>query len=52
MKSSKEFSLINKIEISKSIWKNNILPLNKIKNFNLLHPSNIQLAYSESAAAI
>ena len=52
MKSSKEFSLINKIEISKSIWKNNILPLNKIKNFNLLHTSNIQLAYSESAAAI
>ena len=51
MHSSGEFSLLHKIEISHSIWKNNLFSLRQLKNINIYN-NKIQLAYGESAASI
>ncbi|SVD63709.1 uncharacterized protein METZ01_LOCUS416563, partial [marine metagenome] len=52
MRSSKEFSLLHKIEISKSHWNNQTLPLAQLQNFNNFTRGKINLAYAESAAAV
>ena len=52
MRSSKEFSLLHKIEISKSQWNNQTLPLAQLQNFNNFTRGKINLAYAESAAAV
>jgi len=52
MRSSKEFSLVHKIEISKSQWQKNTLPLTRLQNLNTYSGGKVKLAYGESAAAI
>ncbi len=52
MYGSGEFSLLHKIEISYSLWKNNLLSLRQLKNVNIYDDDKIKLAYGESAAAI
>jgi len=52
MRSSGEFSLLHKIEISKSQWQNHTLPLIRLQNFNTYSKGNVKLAYGESAAAV
>ena len=52
MRSSNEFSLSHKIEISNAQWLNRLLPLYELQNFSNYSQSLIQLAYGESAAAI
>lgn len=52
MLDANEFSLLHKIEISKSIWKKEILPLSRLYNFHSYSPKKVRLAYGESAAAI
>ena len=52
MKFSKEFSFLHKIEISKAIWKNTLIPLEGLKNFNTKNKFQIKLAYAQAAAAV
>ena len=52
MRNSKEFSLVHKIEISKSQWQKNTLPLTRLQNLNTYSEGKVKLAYGESAAAI
>jgi hypothetical protein len=52
MESANEFSLLHKIEISKSYWNNKIIPLKRLNNFRSLSNNQISLAYAESAASI
>ena len=52
MRSSREFSLLHKIEISKSLWQNQTLPLTRLQNFNTYSEGRVKLAYGESAAAV
>ena len=52
MKFSNEFSFTDKIEISNAIWKNSLLPLDALKNFNTKKQHQIKLAYAQSAAAL
>jgi len=52
MRSSSEFSLLHKIEISKSQWQNQVLPLTRLQNFSPNLKGRTKLAYGESAAAI
>jgi len=52
MRSSNEFSLLHKIEISKSQWKNQILPLARLNNFSTYSKGRVKLAYGEAAAAV
>ena len=52
MRSSNEFSLLHKIEISRFIWKKQIIPLLRLKNFRAYSREKVRLAYGESAAAI
>ena len=52
MLSSREFSLLHKIEISKSHWQSQTLPLMQLQNFNTYSKGRVKLAYGESAAAI
>ena len=51
MKFSKEFSFLHKIEISKAIWKNTLIPLDGLKNFNTKNKFQVKLAYAQAAAA-
>ena len=52
MRSASEFSLLHKIEISKSLWQNQTLPLIQLQNFNTNTKDIVKLAYGESAAAV
>ena len=52
MYSANEFSLLYKIQISKSYWNNQIIPLKSLNNFSNITNNKITLAYGESAAAI
>ena len=52
MRSSNEFSLLHKIEISQSIWQQQILPLSRLINISPYSRDKVKLAYGESAAAI
>ena len=52
MRSSNEFSLIHKIEISNSYWKKQTLPLQRLTNFSTYSKGRVKLAYGESAAAV
>jgi len=52
MHSSREFSLTHKIQISKSIWQNQVLPLARLQNFSTYSEGRVKLAYGESAAAL
>ena len=52
MKFSNEFSYTDKIEISKSLWKQQIIPLDGLNNFNTKNKYVIKLAYAQAAAAI
>ena len=52
MRSSNEFSLLHKIEISEFIWRKQTIPLLRLINFSPYSRNRIKLAYGESAAAI
>ena len=52
MRSSNEFSLLHKIEISRFIWKRKTIPLLRLKNISPYSRDKVKLAYGESAAAI
>ena len=52
MRSSNEFSLLHKIEISKAIWQKQIIPLKQLQNISSLDRGKVKLAYGESAAAV
>ena len=52
MRSSNEFSLLHKIEISNSYWKKQILPLQRLRNFSTFSKGRVKLVYGESAAAV
>tara|TARA_B100000809_G_scaffold257734_1_gene299849 strand:+ start:442 stop:1356 length:915 start_codon:yes stop_codon:yes gene_type:complete len=52
MRSSNEFSLLHKIEISNSYWKKQTLPLQRLRNFNTYSKGRVKLVYGESAAAV
>jgi len=52
MKYSNEFSFLHKIEISKSIWKKTLIPLDGLNNFNTKNKFQIKLAYAQAAAAV
>ena len=52
MRSSNEFSLLHKIEISNSYWKKQTLPLQRLQNFSTYSKGRVKLAYGESAAAV
>jgi len=52
MRSSNEFSLLYKIEISRFIWKKQTIPLLRLRNINSYSWDRVKLAYGESAAAI
>lgn len=52
MQASGEFSLLHKIAISQSLWKNNLIPLPGLYNFNTKPKAHIKLAYGQAAAAI
>ena len=52
MQASGEFSLLHKIAISQSLWKNSLIPLSGLYNFNTKPNSQIKLAYGQAAAAI
>jgi len=52
MRSSNEFSLLHKIEISKSIWRKQTIPLQHLQNISNYSRGRIKLAYGESAAAV
>ena len=52
MRSSREFSLMHKIQISKSMWQHNVLPLARLQNLSTYSERRVKLAYGESAAAL
>ena len=52
MRSSNEFSLLHKIEISNSYWKKQTLPLQRLRNFSTYSKGRVKLVYGESAGAI
>ena len=52
MLSSNEFSLLHKIEISRFIWKEQIIPLSRLRNITPYSRNRVKLAYGESAAAV
>lgn len=52
MKYSGEFSLVQRINISKHLWNNNLIPLLSLKYISSLPNYQIQLAYAQSAAAV
>ena len=52
MKFSKEFSYKDKIEISNALWKQKLLPLEGLNNFNTKNKYVIKLAYAQAAAAL
>ena len=52
MRSSNEFSLLHKIEISRSIWKKQTIPLQHLRNISTYSRDKVKLAYGESAAAV
>jgi hypothetical protein len=52
MAASNEFSLLHKLEISKSLWNKTSLPLQRLQFFGRLPKNTIKLAYGESAAAV
>ena len=52
MRSANEFSLIHKIEISRSIWKKQTIPLQRLRNISTYSRDKVKLAYGESAAAV
>ena len=52
MRSSNEFSLLHKIEISNSYWKKQTLPLQRLRNFSTYSKGRVKLVYGESAAAV
>ena len=52
MRSSNEFSIVHKIEISRFIWKKQTIPLLRLKNIGLYLHDRVKLAYGESAAAV
>ena len=52
MRSSNEFSLLHKIEISNSYWKKQTLPLQRLRNFSTFSKGRVKLVYGESAAAV
>lgn len=52
MRSSNEFSLLHKIEISNSYWKKQTLPLQRLRTMGIHSKGKIKLAYGESAAAV
>ena len=52
MRSSNEFSLLHKIEISRFIWQKETIPLLRLNNISPYSRDKVKLAYGESAAAI
>ena len=52
MKFSKEFSFLDKIEISKAIWKKTLIPLDGLNNFSTKNKFQIKLTYAQAAAAL
>ena len=52
MRSSNEFSLLHKIEISRFIWQKQTIPLPRLNNIAPYSRDMVKLAYGESAAAI
>ena len=52
MRNSREFSLMHKIQISKSMWKHKVLPLARLQNFSTYSERRVKLVYGESAAAL
>ena len=52
MKFSNEFSYTDKIEISKALWKQQIIPLDGLNNFNTKNKYVIKLAYAQAASAV
>ena len=52
MRSTNEFSILHKIEISRSIWQKQTIPLLRLRSFGSYSRDNVKLAYGESAAAI
>tara|TARA_B100000315_G_scaffold36110_1_gene30816 strand:- start:505 stop:1401 length:897 start_codon:yes stop_codon:yes gene_type:complete len=52
MRSSNEFSLLYKIEISRFIWLDQTIPLLRLNNFTPYSRDKVKLAYGESAAAV
>jgi len=52
MRSSNEFSLLHKIEISRYIWKKQTIPLPRLNNISNYSRDKVKLAYGESAAAV
>ena len=52
MKFSNEFSYTDKIEISKALWKQQIIPLNALTNFYTKNKYIIKLAYAQAASAV
>ena len=52
MRSSNEFSLLHKIEISNSYWKKQTLPLQRLRNFSTYSKGRVKLVYGESVAAV
>ena len=52
MRSSNEFSLLHKIEISRFIWKKQTIPLPRLNNISNYSRDKVKLAYGESAAAV
>ena len=52
MRSSNEFSLLHKIEISRFIWQKETIPLSRLNNIAPYSRDKVKLAYGESAAAI
>ena len=52
MRSSNEFSILHKIEISKSNWRKQTIPLQRLQNISAYSRGSVKLAYGESAAAV
>ena len=52
MRSANEFSLLHKIEISKSIWRKQTIPLQRLQNISSYSRGRVKLVYGESAAAV
>tara|TARA_B100000029_G_scaffold302060_1_gene294962 strand:- start:84 stop:995 length:912 start_codon:yes stop_codon:yes gene_type:complete len=52
MAASNEFSLLHKLEISKSLWNETSVTLQRLHFFGRLPKNKIKLAYGESAAAV
>ena len=52
MKYSGEFSLIQRINISKHLWNDNLIPLLSLKHVSSLPNHRIQLAYAQSVVAV